>query len=356
MCSPMTFCFVSVGFDISQLGGIFLIHIENLKKEFKKTIKEPGLKGSIKSLFNPKVEIVTAVNDISFHVPKGEILGFIGPNGAGKSTVIKMLTGILTPTSGKCEINGQVPYENRKKYVKEIGVVFGQRTQLWWDLALRETYAVLKEIYEVPDKEYKERMAFLNEVLDLDSFISSPVRTLSLGQRMRADIAASMLHNPKVLFLDEPTIGLDVVVKDNIRKAIQKINAEEGTTVILTTHDLSDIELLCNRIVMIDKGNLVYDGQINELKHKYGQMRELCFELKDSSDMTKLDYAEKFSLKDDDLNIENDGVQAKIRFNSQKASVQDVLKYTLSTIDVTDINVKDADIEEIIRRIYKEGV
>lgn len=333
-----------------------MIHIENLKKEFKKTIKEPGLKGSIKSLFNPKVEIVTAVNDISFHVPKGEILGFIGPNGAGKSTVIKMLTGILTPTSGKCEINGQVPYENRKKYVKEIGVVFGQRTQLWWDLALRETYAVLKEIYQVPDKEYKERMAFLNEVLDLDSFITSPVRTLSLGQRMRADIAASMLHNPKVLFLDEPTIGLDVVVKDNIRKAIQKINAEEGTTVILTTHDLSDIELLCNRIVMIDKGNLVYDGQINELKHKYGQMRKLCFELKDSTHMSKLNYAEKFSLYGDDLSIENDGVLAKIRFNSQKVSVQDMLKYTLGNVNVSDINVKDADIEEIIRRLYKEGV
>lgn len=333
-----------------------MIHIENLKKEFKKTIKEPGLKGSIKSLFNPKVEIVTAVNDISFHVPKGEILGFIGPNGAGKSTVIKMLTGILTPTSGRCEINGQVPYENRKKYVKEIGVVFGQRTQLWWDLALRETYAVLKEIYQVPDKEYKERMAFLNEVLDLDSFITSPVRTLSLGQRMRADIAASMLHNPKVLFLDEPTIGLDVVVKDNIRKAIQKINAEEGTTVILTTHDLSDIELLCNRIVMIDKGNLVYDGQINELKHKYGQMRELCFELKDRTHMSKLNYAEKFSLYGDDLSIENDGVLAKIRFNSQKVSVQDMLKYTLGNVNVSDINVKDADIEEIIRRLYKEGV
>ncbi len=333
-----------------------MIHIENLKKEFKKTIKEPGLKGSIKSLFNPKVEVVTAVNDISFHVPKGEILGFIGPNGAGKSTVIKMLTGILTPTSGRCEINGQVPYENRKKYVKEIGVVFGQRTQLWWDLALRETYAVLKEIYQVPDKEYKERMAFLNEVLDLDSFITSPVRTLSLGQRMRADIAASMLHNPKVLFLDEPTIGLDVVVKDNIRKAIQKINAEEGTTVILTTHDLSDIELLCNRIVMIDKGNLVYDGQINELKHKYGQMRELCFELKDCTHMSKLNYAEKFSLYGDDLSIENDGVLAKIRFNSEKVSVQDMLKYTLGNVNVSDINVKDADIEEIIRRLYKEGV
>ncbi len=333
-----------------------MIQVENLRKEFKKAIKEPGIKGSVKSLFKPKTEIVTAVDDISFNVSKGEILGFIGPNGAGKSTVIKMLTGILTPTSGKCCINGKIPYENRKKYVKEIGVVFGQRTQLWWDLALRETYAVLKEIYEVPDKQYRERMEFLNEVLDLQSFITSPVRTLSLGQRMRADIAASMLHNPKVLFLDEPTIGLDVVVKDNIRKAIQKINAEEGTTVILTTHDLSDIELLCDRIVMIDKGNLVYDGQINNLKHKYGQMRELCFEMKNSDDLLSLDYKGHFTLDEDDLSIESDGVSATIRFNSDRASVQEVLKYTLAKIDVRDINVKDADIEEIIRRIYKEGV
>lgn len=333
-----------------------MIYVENLRKEFKKTIKEPGLKGSVKSLFKPKTEIITAVDGITFEVPKGEILGFIGPNGAGKSTVIKMLTGILTPTSGYCEINGQIPHKNRKKYVKEIGVVFGQRTQLWWDLALRETYAVLKEIYEVPDKAYKERMAFLNEVLDLDSFITSPVRTLSLGQRMRADIAASMLHNPKVLFLDEPTIGLDVVVKDNIRKAIRKINAEEGTTVILTTHDLSDIELLCSRIVMIDKGKIVYNGQIHDLKHKYGQMRELCFELADKADIKRLDYAEEFNLEGDDITVESDGTQITVRFNSQKTSVQDILKYTLNHIDVRDISVKDADIEEIIRRIYKEGV
>ena len=333
-----------------------MIYVDNLRKEFKKTVKEPGIKGSVKSLFNPKKEIVKAVDGISFDVPKGEILGFIGPNGAGKSTVIKMLTGILTPTDGKCEINGQIPYENRKKYVKEIGVVFGQRTQLWWDLALRETYAVLKEIYEVPDKEYKERMEFLNEVLDLDSFITSPVRTLSLGQRMRADIAASMLHNPKVLFLDEPTIGLDVVVKDNIRKAIQKINAEQGTTVILTTHDLSDIELLCKRIVMIDKGKLVYDGQINNLKHKLGQMRELAFEMKDEGDISALDYASAFNFDEDDLSVKCKGVQVTVRFNSHKASVQDILKYTLGKINVRDINVKDADIEEIIRRIYKDGV
>ena len=333
-----------------------MIHVENLRKEFKKVNKEPGLKGSFKALFKPDYEIVTAVDGISFDVPKGEILGFIGPNGAGKSTVIKMLTGILTPTSGECIINDRNPTKNRKQYVKEIGVVFGQRTQLWWDLPLRETYAVLKEIYEIEESEYKKRMAFLNEVLELDGFIPSPVRTLSLGQRMRADIAASMLHNPKVLFLDEPTIGLDVVVKDNIRKAIGKINAEDQTTVILTTHDLADIELLSKRIVMIDKGKNVFDGKISELKSKYGQMRELVFVLEKTEDLKKLDYKAHFKFRDDDLHVENDGVFVKARFNSSIAPVADMLSYTLSKITVKDISVKDADIEEIIRRLYKQEV
>ncbi len=333
-----------------------MIYVNDLRKEFKKTIKEPGLKGSIKALFKPNNEIIKAVDGISFHVDKGEMLGFIGPNGAGKSTVIKMLTGILTPTSGTCEINGQIPQENRQKYVKEIGVVFGQRTQLWWDLALRETYSVLKEIYDVPDKEFKQRMAFLNEVLELDDFISSPVRTLSLGQRMRADIAASLLHNPKVLFLDEPTIGLDVVVKDNIRNAIQKINAEEGTTVILTTHDLADIELLCNRIVMIDKGKKVFDGQINDLKREFGQMRDLGFELQSAGDLQKLDYLGDLKLGKDDIELKNEGVSVTVRFDSNKVSVEDMLSYTLSKVHVKDINLKDADIEEIIRRLYRREV
>lgn len=333
-----------------------MIYVNDLRKEFKKAIKEPGLKGSIKALFKPNNEIIKAVDGITFHVPKGEILGFIGQNGAGKSTVIKMLTGILTPTSGTCEINGFVPQKNRQKYVKEIGVVFGQRTQLWWDLALRETYSVLKEIYDVPDKEFKERMAFLNEVLELDSFITSPVRTLSLGQRMRADIAASLLHNPKVLFLDEPTIGLDVVVKDNIRNAIQKINAEEGTTVILTTHDLSDIELLCNRIVMIDKGKKVFDGQINELKREFGVMRDLRFELLSADDISKLDYCDNFNASSDDIQLSNEGISVAVRFNSEQISVEDMLSYTLSKVHVKDINLKDADIEEIIRRMYRQEV
>ncbi len=333
-----------------------MIYVNDLRKEFKKTIKEPGLKGSVKALFKPNNEIIKAVDGISFHVGKGEMLGFIGPNGAGKSTVIKMLTGILTPTSGACEINGFIPQENRQKYVKEIGVVFGQRTQLWWDLALRETYSVLKEIYNVPDNEFKKRMAFLNEVLELDDFITSPVRTLSLGQRMRADIAASLLHNPKVLFLDEPTIGLDVVVKDNIRNAIQKINAEEGTTVILTTHDLADIEMLCNRIVMIDKGKMVFDGQISDLKHEFGQMRDLCFELNFADDISKLNYVSDLKLKDDDIQIKNEGAAVSVRFDSDAVSVENMLSYTLSKVHVKDINLKDADIEEIIRRIYRQEV
>ena len=333
-----------------------MIEVKDLRKEFKKAIKEPGLKGSFKALFKPQYEFIKAVDGISFEVPKGEIIGFIGPNGAGKSTVIKMLTGILTPTSGLCRIGGKIPTENRKSYVKEIGVVFGQRTQLWWDLPLTETYTVLKEIYEVDDSRFKKRMSFLNEVLELDSFINSPVRTLSLGQRMRADIAASLLHSPKVLFLDEPTIGLDVVVKDNIRKAIAKINEEEHTTVVLTTHDLEDIELLSKRIVMIDKGSKVFDGKITDLKEKYGQMRELAFVSPDENALNALGYAEKFGLSDDDLIQEQDGTSCKIRFNSAIVPVSDMLSYTLSKINVKDINVKDADIEEIIRRLYKEGV
>lgn len=332
-----------------------MIYAEHLRKEFKKIVKEPGLKGSFKALFKPEKEIVVAAEDISFHVPEGEILGFIGPNGAGKSTVIKMLTGILTPTSGQCRINGKIPQSDRQNYVREIGAVFGQRTQLWWDLPLQETYLVLKEIYEVDDARFKKRMDFLNEVLELDKFMKSPVRTLSLGQRMRADIAASMLHDPKVLFLDEPTIGLDVVVKDNIRQAIMKINREERTTVILTTHDISDIELLCDRIVMIDKGKNVYDGSLHELRENYGQTRELVFEADASSKLTVEQFRKGLNLRGNDLVIERGNNSFKVRFNSAKLPVGEMLSYTLSHTKVKDISVKDADIEEIIRNLYRQG-
>ncbi|GAX46873.1 ABC transporter ATP-binding protein [Pseudolactococcus reticulitermitis] len=329
-----------------------MIHVENLNKTFKKCIKQPGVIGACKSLFNPQIEFFEAVKDLSFEIPKGEIMGFIGANGAGKSTTIKILTGILSPTSGICQINGRDPQKYRVKYVKEIGVVFGQRTQLWWDLALQETYSVLKEIYEIPNFEFRKRMDFLNEVLELNDFIKDPVRTLSLGQRMRADIAASLLHNPKVLFLDEPTIGLDVAVKDNIRRAITHINQEEQTTILLTTHDLNDIEQLCNRIFMIDKGQKIFDGSVSQLKQKFGKIHEVTFDLVSKNDIKKLDYCHKF----EEIEFEQKGTIVKIKFDASKIAIQDLLKYTLSHVSVTDITVKNADIEEIVRRFFRKEI
>lgn len=329
-----------------------MIIVEHLDKTFKKTVKQPGLKAGFKSLFKPQIETFEAVKDLNFEIPKGEIFGFIGANGAGKSTTIKMLTGILTPTSGTCLINGKNPQKNRTAYVKDIGVVFGQRTQLWWDLALQETYSVLKEIYDISDSEFHKRMAFLNEVLDLNAFIKDPVRTLSLGQRMRADIAASLLHNPKVLFLDEPTIGLDVAVKDNIRKAIKQINQEEQTTILLTTHDLNDIELLCDRIFMIDRGQEIFDGSVSQLKLRFGKMHEVRFEMTQQLEVEQLDYHQHFS----DLEVIKDGLQVTIQFDATKVAIPDLVKFTLSQANVKDIAVKDADIEEIIRRFFRKEI
>lgn len=333
-----------------------MIYVENVSKEFKKVVKDSGLKGSVKSLFNRKYEVVKAVDNISFHVPEGEILGFIGANGAGKSTTIKMLTGILTPTSGNVKINGQIPYKNRKKYVKEIGVVFGQRTQLWWDLPLVETFSVLKQIYQVEDKAYEKRMGFLNEVLELSDFIKSPVRTLSLGQRMRADLAASMIHNPKVLFLDEPTIGLDVAVKNNIRKAITQINEEEKTTIILTTHDLNDIETLCKRIVMIDKGKIMYDGALSQMKAQYGKYREVNMSLFNYEDYEKLNFFEDLKANEESLKINKNKEKITITFDSQQIQISDLLSYILSKTQVKDIAVNDVNIEEIVCRMYGKEV
>ena len=329
-----------------------MIIVEHLDKTFKKTVKQPGLKTGFKSLFKPQIETFEAVKDLNFEIPKGEIFGFIGANGAGKSTTIKMLTGILTPTSGTCLINGKNPQKNRTAYVKDIGVVFGQRTQLWWDLALQETYSVLKEIYDISDSEFHKRMTFLNEVLDLNTFIKDPVRTLSLGQRMRADIAASLLHNPKVLFLDEPTIGLDVAVKDNIRKAIKQINQEEQTTILLTTHDLNDIELLCDRIFMIDRGQEIFDGSVSQLKQRFGKIHEVRFDMTQQLEVDQLDYYQHFS----DLEVIKEGLRVTIQFDATKVAIPDLVKFTLSQATVKDIAVKDADIEEIIRRFFRKEI
>ncbi|HHJ9483786.1 TPA: ATP-binding cassette domain-containing protein [Streptococcus pyogenes] len=326
-----------------------MIEVSHLQKNFSKTIKEPGLKGALKSFVHPQREIFEAVKDLSFEVPKGQILGFIGANGAGKSTTIKMLTGILKPTSGYCRINGKIPQDNRQDYVKDIGVVFGQRTQLWRDLALQETYAVLKEIYDVPEKDFRKRMDFLNEVLELNEFIKDPVRTLSLGQRMRADIAASLLHNPKVLFLDEPTIGLDVSVKDNIRRAITQINQEEETTILLTTHDLSDIEQLCDRIIMIDKGQEIFDGTVTQLKQTFGKMKSLSFELEAGQEEVVSQF-----LGLPDITVERHELTLEIQYDSSRYQTADVIQRTMADFVVRDLKMTDADIEDIIRRFYRK--
>ncbi|MGZ7392009.1 ABC transporter ATP-binding protein [Streptococcus pyogenes] len=326
-----------------------MIEVFHLQKNFSKTIKEPGLKGALKSFVHPQREIFEAVKDLSFEVPKGQILGFIGANGAGKSTTIKMLTGILKPTSGYCRINGKIPQDNRQDYVRDIGAVFGQRTQLWWDLALQETYVVLKEIYDVPEKAFRKRMDFLNEVLDLNEFIKDPVRILSLGQRMRADIAASLLHNPKVLFLDEPTIGLDVSVKDNIRRAITQINQEEETTILLTTHDLSDIEQLCDRIIMIDKGQEIFDGTVTQLKQSFGKMKSLSFELRPGQEQVVSQF-----MGLPDITVERHELSLDIQYDSSRYQTADIIQKTMADFAVRDLKMTDVDIEDIVRRFYRK--
>ncbi|HEQ4992121.1 TPA: ATP-binding cassette domain-containing protein [Streptococcus pyogenes] len=326
-----------------------MIEVSHLQKNFSKTIKEPGLKGALKSFVHPQREIFEAVKDLSFEVPKGQILGFIGANGAGKSTTIKMLTGILKPTSGYCRINVKIPQDNRQDYVRDIGAVFGQRTQLWWDLALQETYVVLKEIYDVPEKAFRKRMDFLNDVLDLNEFIKDPVRTLSLGQRMRADIAASLLHNPKVLFLDEPTIGLDVSVKDNIRRAITQINQEEETTILLTTHDLSDIEQLCDRIIMIDKGQEIFDGTVTQLKQSFGKMKSLSFELKPGQEQVVSQF-----MGLPDITVERHELSLDIQYDSSRYQTADIIQKTMADFAVRDLKMTDVDIEDIVRRFYRK--
>ena len=330
-----------------------MIEVQHLKKEFKMNKKYPGFKGAIKSFFSKEYTIKKAVDDISFNINDGEIVGYIGANGAGKSTTIKMMTGILTPTSGKIVVNGKVPYENRQENAKDIGVVFGQKTQLWWDLPLSETFSLLKEIYDIPDKQYEERMKFLNDVLDLNPFMLSPVRTLSLGQRMRADLAAAFIHNPKVIYLDEPTIGLDVVVKDNVRKAIKLMNENYGTTMILTTHDLNDIEELCNRIIIIDSGKLIYDGNLIDIKTKYGYMTNILMQFKNDIGLEECEFIREL---DSSIEIKTEEYKTVISFNKNNISSTDIIGKVMAKLDVLDFSIKETSIEEIVKKIYKNEV
>ena len=326
-----------------------MIVVEDLEKVFKKPIRKPGIIGMFKTLFSRKYETKVAVNKINFTINEGEIVGYIGSNGAGKSTTIKMMCGILNPTSGKVLINGIEPYKKRQTVAKQIGVVFGQKTQLWWDIPLIESFNVLKEIYLISDEEYKERFDFLQEVLDIKDFINQPVRTLSLGQRMRADLAASLLHNPKILFLDEPTIGLDVLVKEKIRNAILMMNKKYNTTVILTTHDMSDIEMLCNRIIMIEKGNIIYDGSLKDIKNKFGDLRTLNIQFDTTS--INLDELKTFN---DQVNYEFENGTLIAKFDAAKVSLDKVINEILKKFTIKDMKIKELTIEDIAKEMYRK--
>lgn len=331
-----------------------MIEVRHLSKSFVKYEKEKGLWGMIKGFVNAKKVTTKAVDDLSFSIAKGEVIGYIGANGAGKSTTIKMLTGILTPSSGEVTVDGVIPYKDRITNAKNIGVVFGQRTQLWWDLPLIESFTVLKEIYQVSDADYNQRMALFDEILHINEFLKSPVRTLSLGQRMRADIAASLLHNPKILYLDEPTIGLDVNAKKNMREAIKTMNATFQTTVILTTHDLDDIEELCQRILIIDAGKLIYDGALIDIKTKYGSDCKVSFVLKEPW-KEFVDLAKMMEVDPEMIHVNLVDDKLEIGFDKRQLSVATVTATIMKHFEVSDLSIQETDIEAIVARIYREG-
>lgn len=323
-----------------------VIKIDNLYKTFKTYKRKKGFIGSIQTLFTKEYTTINAVDGVSFGIDQGEIVGYVGPNGAGKSTTIKMLTGILYPTSGMIEVGGLVPTKDRKQNLRHIGVVFGQRTQLWWDLPLIESFELLRHIYRVPEKIYRDNIALFAELLDIGEFINTPVRLLSLGQRMRGDIAASLLHNPDILYLDEPTIGLDVVVKERIRQFIKEINIERKTTVILTTHDLLDIEALCSRIMIIDHGKVIYDGSIDEIRRRFGTESTLLIDFKEPPDQLEVEGA---------LEIQLEGIRASIKFDRKRFAASDLISEIAGKYPVLDLTIEDISLDGIIRDVYQEG-
>lgn len=325
-----------------------IISVKSLSKTFKKPLREEGLRGMIKALFSRKYEQVKAVDSISFDIDEGEIVGYIGANGAGKSTTIKMMCGILYPTSGEITVDGMDFTKNRRTINREMGVVFGQKTQLWWDIPLIETFKILKSIYEVPDEEYEERFNYLCDLLDMRPFLTQTVRSLSLGQRMRADFAAALIHSPKIVYLDEPTIGLDVLVKDKIRGAIKELNRKYNTTVILTTHDMKDIEELCNRIIIIDKGRILYDGSLSNIKYRFGNTKTIFTPSNVSLDTAAL--SERFP----GVTVEEKDERYAIKFSQNEVDLDDMLLYLINTYHVKDFKIEDVSIEDITKQLYEK--
>ncbi len=330
--------------------GIQMISVHNLIKEYKVARRQEGFVGAIRYLFSHEYDTVRAVDNITFNIAEGELVGYIGRNGAGKSTTIKMLTGVLVPTSGTVTVDGRIPYESRLINGQNIGVVFGQRTQLKWDIPVIESFRFLKEVYQVPTEVYRANLDMFSEVLELDGLLSRPVRKLSLGQRMKCDLAASFLHNPKVIYLDEPTIGLDIIVKESIRNFIKTINREQNTTVILTTHDLDDIEDICERTIVIDEGKIVFDGQINEIKERFGLYKFLTFEMQDRITPEDIVPILPTGVELQDINE----YQVNICIDRKQVLSSDVIRIFIDRFELQDINIKDSSIESVVKRIYQD--
>ncbi len=333
-----------------------MIQVENLRKVFRSPKIQSGFGGAVKSLFSREWDEKVAVDGISFEIKAGEIVGYLGPNGAGKSTTIKMVTGILTPTSGSCSVDGRIPYQNRIENARNIGVVFGQRTQLWWDLPLTETFGILRKMYRIPEAAWKDRITLLREVLGLDEFMGRTVRTLSLGQRMRADLAAALIHSPKVLYLDEPTIGLDIVVKDQIRQAIKNFRDENGTTVMLTTHDMGDIEELCPRILVIDAGRLIYDGSIDYLRETYGTMRSIHLSVREGHEVDLVLVKARLAQGGLSIDVSWENRTLVISHDRTKIDTVKLIPEALALVPSMDIRIVDTPVGEIIKRIYRDGM
>lgn len=323
------------------------IEVRDISKTFKISKRRGGALGMLANLFAPKFEKKKAVKNVSFNIEQGETVGFIGPNGAGKSTTIKMLSGILHPDSGTISVGGYIPYKQRKSYVGRIGVVFGQKSQLQWDLPVIDSFELLKAIYSVPDDVYRENLSRFTEMLDMGGFINQPVRQLSLGQRMRADIVAALIHSPEIVFFDEPTIGVDVMGKETIRSFIRELNSQDNVTMIFTTHDMQDIEKTCNRLIIIDEGAKVYDGTLAGIREQYGTSRQLDVEFCGREDVAGIDNVQIVELENN---------KKRFIFENRDVHINELMNHLLSNYNVRDINISEPEIESIIRKIYNREV
>jgi ABC-2 type transport system ATP-binding protein len=333
-----------------------LIHIQDLNKHFKILNRREGLSGAFRDLFSGDYRTVKAVDGISYDIEAGEIVGYIGPNGAGKSTTIKMMTGLLKPTSGMIQVNGLVPYENRIRQAQIMGVVFGQRTQLWWDLPVIESFKILKEIYKVDQKTFDTHMGLFNDLVGLQALYTQQVRTLSLGQRMLCDITASFLHNPQVVFLDEPTIGLDISVKAKMRSVIKELNQTRKTTIILTTHDLGDVEALCQRIIIIDKGRILFDGDIKRVTALFGAYRTLKLQI-DGFDSTTLQtlrdrLSAQFGADCGIVVAETEEFWTDVTIDQARTPLSDVLGFVMSNFTISDVRIVEISMESVVQKVY----